>query len=73
MMNESAVLCESEKMLNDNQYAEAVLELEFGSGNLEGDVSNPSFSTDVSDEEGTVFKVFMASHRQRQSIFFTDC
>jgi hypothetical protein len=55
MMGESAVLCESGKMLGDNHYAGAVLELEFGSGNLEGDVSNPSFSTDVSDEEGTVY------------------
>lgn len=52
MMSESAVLCESDKMLNENHYTGTVLDLEFGSGNLEGDVSNPSFSTDVSDEEG---------------------
>jgi hypothetical protein len=54
MISESAVLCDSDKMLSDSHYAGAVLDLEFGSGNLEGDVSNPSFSTDVSDEEGIV-------------------
>lgn len=55
MMSEPAVLCESDKQINENRYAGAVRDLEFGSDNLEGDVSNPSFSTDVSDEEGTVY------------------
>ena len=38
---------------SEHQFAESELDIEFGVVNQEGDASLPSFSTDVSDEEGT--------------------
>lgn len=52
MMTSAAMICETESMLNDQDFVGLELESEFGVTNQEGDNSNPSFSTDVSDEEG---------------------
>ena len=39
---------------SEHQFAESELDIEFGVVNHEGDASLPSFSTDVSDEEGAL-------------------
>jgi hypothetical protein len=39
---------------SEHQFAESELDIEFGVVNQEGDASLPSFSTDVSDEEGAL-------------------
>ena len=42
----------SRRVDSEHQFAESELDIEFGVVNQEGDASLPSFSTDVSDEEG---------------------
>lgn len=55
MMTSSAMICETESLLSEHNFEESELDLEFGVRNQEGDISNPSFSTDVSDEEGKLY------------------
>ena len=51
-------------MLNDHDFVGLELESEFGVTNQEGDNSNPSFSTDVSDEEGDRHDFFQTGDQE---------
>ena len=66
------MICETESMLNDQDFVGLELESDFGVTNQEGDNSNPSFSTDVSDEEGDRHEFIQTRGQEGYRIHYSE-